>query len=133
LRIDEMGDAGVFGAGDERFSHGVERSGLIGRQGAQRRLRARLTRREHHFGAANREGERADSRALHEGAPFNLVHGYFLPHSAGGTIAAGAGKFNAEANRESSGSCTIRLQSPKAIYSAAACCAVSPDVATGTL
>jgi hypothetical protein len=34
---------------------------------------------------------------------FNLVHGFFLPHSAGDASAADAGKFNAEAKPESSG------------------------------
>jgi putative tryptophan/tyrosine transport system substrate-binding protein len=31
--------------------------------------------REQNLGAAHREGERAHCRALHEGAPFNVVHG----------------------------------------------------------
>jgi hypothetical protein len=62
-----------------------------------------LAWREHDFGAANGKGERADCSAFHEGAPFNLVHGFFLPHSAGDASAADARKFNAEAKPESSG------------------------------
>ncbi len=41
-------------------------------------LRARLPRREQNFGAARAERERAQCRALHEGAPFDLGH-QFLP------------------------------------------------------
>jgi hypothetical protein len=51
-------------------------------------LRARLARREHDVGIADRKRERADWRASHEGAPLNLVHQLFLPTLARRWIAA---------------------------------------------
>src|SRR6516165_145413 len=75
---------------------------------------------------ANRKGERADGSALHEGAPFNLVHGFSLPQPAGGAIAATSGKFNAEVETESSGR---RCQ--RSDHSADACWAASSVPATG--
>ena len=71
-----MGYPGLARARDERLAERVKRRGLRGRQRAQRSaLRARHARREKNLGAADREGERADCRALHEGASFDVVHG----------------------------------------------------------
>jgi hypothetical protein len=125
LLIDKMSDAGVFSAGHQRFSHRVESGGLIRRQGMQRRaLCARLAWRKHDFGAANRKGERADCRALHEGAPFYLVHGLFLPHSAG-----------SRRMRENSTPKRNLNQAAEATssrsHSASACWGLSSDPATG--
>ncbi|MFZ0523995.1 MAG: hypothetical protein WA889_02520 [Xanthobacteraceae bacterium] len=79
LLVDEIGDAGILGAGHESFAHRIERGGLIRCQGAQRHIiGSRLARREHHFGAADCKGKRAKNRALQEGAPLDVVHD-FLP------------------------------------------------------
>src|SRR5262249_13612821 len=76
LLIDEVGYPGLARPRDQRLAERVERRGLRGRQRPQRNaLCARRARREQNLGAAHREGERADCRAFHEGAPFDVVHG----------------------------------------------------------
>ena len=54
----------------------LERRPPLGFQRPQRdALRPCLSRRQQNLGAAYREGERARSRALHKGAPFDVRHG----------------------------------------------------------
>jgi len=77
LLIDEIDDAGVLGAGNQRLAHGAQRGRLFGVKRAQRNvLRLRLPGRQHDLGAADGKRQRADGRALHEGAPLNLVHDF---------------------------------------------------------
>src|SRR6516164_7369172 len=76
LLIDEVGYPGLARTRDQRLAERVKRRGLRGRQRSQRdALRARGARREQNLGTAHREGERADCRAFHEGASFDVVHG----------------------------------------------------------
>jgi len=55
----------------------------------------RLPRRQEHFGAADHEGQRAEPRALHEGAPFDGGHDVLPSPQLFENAAAAAGKFNA--------------------------------------
>src|SRR5262249_7080695 len=75
LLIDEMGYAGLPGAGDERRAKRRERGGLRDRQRPQwDALRARRARRKQNLSAVDREGEYANCRAFHEGASLDVVH-----------------------------------------------------------
>ena len=99
LLIDEIDDARVLGAGNERLAHGAQRGRLFGGESSQRNvLRLRLAWCQQNFGAADRKRERADGRALHEGAPLNLVHDFSSRESKfAGVMAAvwNRSKFNA--------------------------------------
>src|SRR5262245_10405393 len=124
LLIDEVGYPGLARTRDERLAERVEGGRLRGRQRPQRNaLCTRRARREQNLGAAHREGERTDGRALHEGASFDVVHGSpprhpIRVHSSSATIAARSvepipwrrplssgmvPKFNADFGSESSG------------------------------
>src|SRR5215470_13008516 len=84
LLIDEVGYSGLARTRDQRLAERVERCRLRGRQRPQRdALRARRTRRKQNLGTAHRKGERADGRAFHEGASFDVVHG-LLPGTRSG-------------------------------------------------
>src|SRR5215471_10851771 len=89
LLIDEVGYPGLARIRNQRLAERVERRGLRGRQRPQRdALCARRARREQNLGAAHREGERADCRAFHEGASFDVVHG-LLPGTRSGALVIG--------------------------------------------
>src|SRR5499427_8796544 len=89
LLIDEVGYPGLARTRDERLAERVEGGRLPGRQRPQRNaLCTRRARREQNLGAAHREGERADCRALHEGASFDVVHG-LLPGTRSGALVIG--------------------------------------------
>src|SRR5262249_5602977 len=84
LLIDEVRYPGLARPRDERLAEGIERCRLRGGQRAQRdALRPRSARRKQNLGTAHREGERADGRAFHEGASFDVVHG-LLPGTRSG-------------------------------------------------
>src|SRR5215468_9545349 len=84
LLIDEVRYPGLARPRDERLAEGIERCRLRGGQRAQwDALRPRSARRKQNLGTAHREGERADGRAFHEGASFDVVHG-LLPGTRSG-------------------------------------------------
>ena len=76
LLIDEMGNAGLARAGHQRLAQRLEVFALRGveQSGTAHPASRACARRKQHFDAAHREGERAASRAFHEGASFYLVH-----------------------------------------------------------
>src|SRR5215468_11729374 len=89
LLIDEVGYPGLARTRDERLAERVEGGRLPGRQRPQRNaLCTRRARRKQNLGAAHREGERADCRAFHEGASFDVVHG-LLPGTRSGALVIG--------------------------------------------
>jgi hypothetical protein len=67
----------------------------------------RLARREHDLDTADGEGQCADGRTLHEGAPFDIVHGFpsliATPRRLAATLRTMLTKFNACWKEESSG------------------------------
>src|SRR5262249_43292032 len=75
LLIHEVGYASLARTRDERLAQRFERGRLLGGQSPERNaLRTRRAGRKQHLDAAHREGKRADPRASHEGAPFDLLH-----------------------------------------------------------
>src|SRR5262245_60573637 len=77
LLIDEMSNAGVAGPRYERFADRLEGLGLCGGERPQRdALGARRARRAQDLHAAYAECERAERRATHECASFDIVHDF---------------------------------------------------------
>src|SRR5262245_38698005 len=80
LVVDEMRDAGRARTLHQRVADRLDDVGLgLFEQPERDVARARLTRREHDRRAAHREGERAQRRALHEGASLDGCHQTFSP------------------------------------------------------
>ena len=67
--------AGLAGAWHQRLAKGLDRLGFRRLEHPERYAGcARLPRRQHLCDTAHREGERAESRTFHKGAPFNVGH-----------------------------------------------------------
>jgi hypothetical protein len=76
-------------AGNKRLAQGFEGLGFLRPQCTQRHaLGARRARGEQNFGAADREGKRAEGGTLHELAPFELVHDHDPPSYGGFLLAS---------------------------------------------
>src|SRR3984885_15340341 len=81
LLIDEMRDAGLARARQQRLAQRFDGFGFLATEQAERhRAGARLARRHQDFDAAHHEGEHAHARAFEKDAPLQSVHwGVSLP------------------------------------------------------